>query len=94
MEGQLKNFPRATVLAAVLETILVIFWQRVYLLSTHVLRICLRLNSKVTDRLVSLVDEISRQAHIDSFTWLLVVTHMQIYNEKEQVEQKEIKCMI
>lgn len=37
--------------------------------------------------LVVLTEEISRQLNIDSFSWLLVTTFMQIY-KKEQAEQK------
>lgn len=34
--------------------------------------------------------EVSRQPSVDFVMWLLVVTFMQIYNEKEQVGQREI----
>jgi hypothetical protein len=36
--------------------------------------------------LISFAEEISRQPNIDSVTWLVVITLMQIYNEKEQGE--------
>ena len=35
---------------------------------------------------VLLAEEISKQSSIDSVMWLLVLTMMKIYNEKEQVE--------
>lgn len=38
--------------------------------------------------LVVLTEEVSRQFNMDSFSWLLVTTFMQIYNKKEQAEQK------
>ena len=34
--------------------------------------------------------EISKQPNIDSAPFLLVITLMQVYNEKEQVGQKEM----
>ena len=36
--------------------------------------------------LILLAEEISKQCSIDSVMWLLVLTLMKIYNEKEQVE--------
>ena len=36
--------------------------------------------------LILLAEEISKQPKIDSVTWLLVVTLMKIYDEKEQAE--------
>lgn len=36
--------------------------------------------------LMVLTQEISRQSSTDSVMWLLVASHMQIYNEKKQVE--------
>ena len=45
------------------------------------------LEAKVKDfGLILLGEEISKQPKIDSVTWLLVVTLMKIYNEKEQAE--------
>ena len=38
-----------------------------------------------------LLVEISRQPNIAFFSWLLVTTPMQIYNEKEQTEKDKIK---
>lgn len=38
---------------------------------------------------MALAEEISRQSNIDSVLWLLVITFMQIYNEKEQAEQRK-----
>ena len=43
-EGLLKKFQRGkTLLVSVIETILVIFWQKLWLLFTLVLKICVRL---------------------------------------------------
>lgn len=40
--------------------------------------------------LIPLAEEISKQPSIDSAVWLLVLTLMKIYNEKEQAEQGKI----
>lgn len=42
-------------------------------------------------RLIPLVDEVSGQPHVDCIIWLLVITVVWIYNEKEQVEQEEMQ---
>ena len=39
--------------------------------------------------LILLAEEISEQPSIDSVMWLLVVTLMKIYHEKEQAEQEK-----
>lgn len=45
-------------------------------------------------RLIVLAEEISRQHNIDSVGWILLVTLMQLYNEKEQAKQgKKLKRM-
>ena len=41
--------------------------------------------------LISLVEEVLRKPNIDSIAWLLVITLMQIYYEKEQVNKKITK---
>ena len=41
--------------------------------------------------LIPLAEEISKQPSIDSVVWLLVVTLMKIYNEKEQAEQGKLQ---
>lgn len=41
--------------------------------------------------LISLTKETSEQPSIDSVMWLLVVTLMKIYNEKEQAEQRKLQ---
>ena len=38
-----------------------------------------------------MAEEISRQPSVDSVAWLLVVTFMQIYNEKEQAGQGKMQ---
>jgi hypothetical protein len=40
---------------------------------------------------MALAKEFSRQSGVDCVTWLLVVTHLQIYNEKKQAGQGEIQ---
>lgn len=40
--------------------------------------------------LMALAEKISRQPSVGSVTWFLVVTLVQIYKEKEQVEQGKI----
>ena len=37
--------------------------------------------------LILLAEEISKQLNIDSAVWLLLVTFVKIYNEKEQAEK-------
>lgn len=47
-----------------------------------------------TNGQISLANEISRQHNIDSVGWILLVTLMQLYNEKEQAKQgKKLKRM-
>lgn len=90
-----------TVLVTKLENVPVIFWQRKkkereggrkgkkWLLSTCVLRTCLRLNW--TKFGTNFFDRDSKTANIDPIKRSIVITLMQIYNEKEQVGQKEIQ---
>lgn len=40
---------------------------------------------------MALAEEISKQSGIDSVMWLLVVSLMKIYNEREQAEQGKIQ---
>lgn len=40
---------------------------------------------------MSLKVEFSRHFSINCVIWLLVITFMQVYNEKEQVKQREIE---
>jgi hypothetical protein len=42
---------------------------------------------------MTLAEEISRQPSIICVVWLLVVTLLQIYKEKEQTEKNK-KCMV
>lgn len=60
-----------------------------WLLSTCVLRTCLRLNW--TKFGTNFFDRDSKTANIDPIKRSIVITLMQIYNEKEQVGQKEIQ---
>ena len=41
--------------------------------------------------LILLAEEISKQPSIDSFAWLLFLTLMNIYNEREQAKQTKIQ---
>lgn len=42
-----------------------------------------------------LAEEISRQSRVDSIVWLVVVTLIQIYDEKEQAHQgKNTECTV
>lgn len=82
-----KSFPRAVVLATGLYTYLVIFW----LIFAPLLRICLWLYW-MSLGLISLAEEILRQAAIGFVVWfLLVVTLMWVYNETEQAGQEQIQ---
>lgn len=40
------------------------------------------------------MEEISREANIDSVTWFLVITSMQVYIEKVSGAKKYKKCAI
>lgn len=86
METQPQSYQKETISAPGLETILVIMWQRHGLCPKSLLAAKLKSN-----RLTSLVKEILKQPNIDSVRWLLAISLMRIYNEKEQVGQKEIK---
>lgn len=85
-DTHLKSFPRAAILATGLYTYLVIFW----LIFAPLSRICLRLYW-MSLGLISLAEEIFRQAAIGFVVWLLVVTLMWVYNETEQAGQEEIQ---
>lgn len=56
-------------------------WQRIWPLSTLVLRTCLRLNKKI-DELISLAERISKHS-IEPVAWLLLTTLIQVYSYKE-----------
>lgn len=43
-----------------------------------------------SNELISLGEEISREANIDTFTLLLKINIIQVYNERELLGQKEI----
>ena len=43
--------------------------------------------------LILLAEEISKQPGIDSVVWLLVLTQMEVYNEKEQAEKIKIQTV-
>lgn len=46
-----------------------------------------------SNTLISLVGEVLRQPNINSVLWLLVTTHIQVCNGKEQLGQKEIQSV-
>lgn len=70
--------------AARLETILVVSWQRIWLPFALVLP---DVNLRKSFGLMSLAEEISRQPDMNRVMWLLVITAVQIGNEKEQAGQ-------
>lgn len=72
------------ILAARLETILVVSWQRIWLPFALVLP---DVNLRKSFGLMSLAEEISRQPDMNRVMWLLVITAVQIGNEKEQAGQ-------
>lgn len=78
-EAQLKRSQMGTLSAAALETILVIFWQRIWLL--YGLRICLRLNGQRR----------CQDSPILTTTLVLVITLMQVSNGKGQLGKKGYK---
>lgn len=41
-----------------------------------------------SNRLISLAEKISKQPNSDFVIWLLIITLIQVYNEKEYMEQK------
>lgn len=86
METQPQSYQKETISAPGLETILVIMWQRYGLCPKSLLAAKLKSNG-----LTSLVKEILKQPNIGSVMWLLAISLMRIYNEREQVGQKEIK---
>lgn len=77
LRAQFSMFYWKRLLATVLETILMIFWQRICLFYAFGLEICLRLNWR------ALLRDILKQSSIDPVSWLLVTTHMWIHNKKK-----------
>lgn len=49
LEAQLKRLQKGTILVMGLDTILVVFWQRILLLSAHVPRTKLKINGVIWD---------------------------------------------
>ena len=86
----LKRFQRKRMLIRGLQSDLMVFCLRIWLLSSLV-QIYIYEAKLKSFGLMVLAKEVSRQASIDSALWLLVVTLMQIYNEEEQAEQKKIQ---
>lgn len=43
--------------------------------------------------LMLLAEKISIQSNVDAVLWLLVITFMQIYNEKEKARQRPCVCL-
>lgn len=72
-----------------LETIIVIVSFKMWLPSSFVLCIYLRLNLKVNLKLISLVEETTGLPGIDGVIWLLVTIFMLFYNGNKQIEKKE-----
>ena len=90
MEAQLKRLQRGTVLAN---------WARgcyydVLANTVAVFSPCPENLPKTKSKsitLISLLGAIFRQPNINYVVWLLVITHIHVYNGKEQVGQKEIQ---
>lgn len=80
MKTQLKRFQRGTILTTEIKIIRVLFLAKLWLPFIYVLRICLRLIGKV----ISLVEEISRQPNVDSALELLVITLCEDVQQKKQ----------
>lgn len=82
-----KWFQRGTVLAGI-EAIILVFQQRMWLLSAFVLKTCLRQNLK-NNGLISLSKEISRQPAIDSVARLLVIIFVGVSIVKMSKQSKK-----
>ena len=82
MGAQLKKFQKGRMLVTGLDIIiLTIFLLRMWLFVP-----CPKIMPEAKLKcfgLMILSEEISRQPDIDSVLWLLLVTHIQIYNQKE-----------
>lgn len=85
VEAQFKWFQRGTIVAMELETIPVVFWQRVWLLSVFVQKVCPRLNGRVLD---CCHWQILRQPSIDCATWLLVIARF--WRKREDAEEQAL----
>lgn len=90
MEAQLKSLQRGATLVTEPETVTVIFWQRMWLPFVLVLRTYLRPNLTYS-RLISLVEDISRETNINYVKWLLVIILIQVFSESEQKGRRENK---
>lgn len=89
MKAQFRRFQRRRIL----ETILVMCWQRMWLLSALCPKKSLSKTKLKRFGQMPLV-EASKQPSTDCARWLSVITIIQIYNEKEPIMQKEIENKI
>lgn len=93
MEPQLKGFQRETIFAN---------WAKDLScdsLARNMATICLCPKNLPEAKLksfglISLVEEIPRYPSIDCGMWLLVITLMLVYRKKEQVGQRDTKCIL
>lgn len=83
MGAQSKKFQRGRILSAKLETILVIFGQRMCLLSAVTLKNLSKVKLK-SFGLMALPENISRQLRIEWIMWLLLIALMQVINERSK----------
>jgi hypothetical protein len=84
----------STLTASELMAISVTFCQIIWLLSAHVLRICLWQNFK-SNGLISLVEETSRLYNVESALWLLInFLHEGLWWKWETAAEWNIKCTV
>lgn len=88
VDAQFKRFQRGTTLVTNLEAILVIFQQKKIWFFSYPDPKNLPETKQKSSIVISLA-EFSRQSYIDSVAWLLVITLIQVYDEKEQKEIKK-----
>ena len=69
----LKRFQRANIIASGLETIIVIFWRRMWMF-LHILRLPEAKAKVKRIRLITLTKEVSKEPSLDSVVWHLDTT--------------------
>lgn len=85
---QIKRFQRGIIHITGQKTILLVFWQSLWLLSV----LCPK---NLYEGKIKSFRLISRQINTDSVMWLLVIIHMQLHNENEQAGPKRnTKCSL
>ena len=85
-EVQITRFQRGIIYTTGLKTILLVFWQNLWLFFV----LCPK---NLHEGKIKSFRLISRQHNTDSVMWLSVIIHMQLHNENEQVGPKRnTKC--